>query len=222
MSRFLVVISCVVILSCIAALTTAKPIMVTFGTNKGPIVPRSALPSTPITERSDTPTKPAPVYEVREDTPNPETYKPLVPHQYRTKLLALKPSNLILGTPLDVKYTPSEEKYEVYKKTQLKSLGRTYVGPNLFERQAYEFFDFDKGKTFLQPSVSYIKPQVFADKQKYVPEIGVLYSSGVRYYVPQIFYQVVPDEHQTEIAEEQDQENSVYDKQDHKYFYTTS
>lgn len=209
----------------IATLTTTKPIMVSFGTNKGPIVPRSALPATPITERSDTPTKPAPVYEAREDTPNPETYKPLVPHQYRTKLLSVKPSpNLILGTPLDIKYTPSEEKYDVYKKTQLKSIGRTYVGPNLFERQAYEFSDFGNKKTFLQPSVSYIKPQVFADKRSshFVPEIGIVYSSGVRYYVPQIFYQVVTEEPQNQSNLEQEQENSVYEKQDQKYFYTTS
>lgn len=197
--------------------------MVSFGTNKGPIVPRAALPAIPITERSDVPTQPAAVYEVQEDTPNPDIYRPLLPHQYRTKLLALKPSpNLILGTPLDVKYTPSEEKYDLYQKTQLKSLGRSYVGPNLFERQAYEFSDFNNKKTFLQPSVSYIKPQVFGGKSKIVPEIGIIYSSGVRYYVPQIFYPVVPQEQQTQITQEQEEENSVYDKQDHKYFYTTS
>ncbi|KAL3283014.1 hypothetical protein HHI36_006171 [Cryptolaemus montrouzieri] len=194
--------------------------MVSFGTSKGPIIPRSAYPPSPIS-RSDAPSQPAPVYETSEDLPNPSTYKPLIPHQYRTKLYAVKPpTNLILGTPLDIKYTPSQEKYDVYKKTQLKSLGRTYSGPNLFERQPYEFADGQNRKTFLQPSVSYVKPQVFEKKlsnANSVPEIGIVYSSGVRYYVPQVFYQVYLQE--PNVQNESEQENSVYEKEDQKYFY---
>ncbi|KAK9869679.1 hypothetical protein WA026_003427 [Henosepilachna vigintioctopunctata] len=218
MSHTFKVISWMVIFLSVTTLTTTKPIMVSFGTNKGPIVPRHALPQKAIS-RSDLSTKPAPVYELREDLPNPTTYKPLIPHQYRTKLFAVKPSpNLILGTPLDIRYIPSEAKYDVYKKTQINSIGRTYVGPQLFEKQPYEFSTSNDRKTFLQPSVSYVKPQLFDTKLKrtnLVPEIGIVYSSGVRYYVPQINYQ----ETQQDFSRGEELENSVYHQDDYKYIH---
>ncbi|KAG5872784.1 hypothetical protein JTB14_029298 [Gonioctena quinquepunctata] len=144
-------------LLCLAALVSTKPIMVTFGTNQGPITPRQPK-STAAQERSDVYRVPAPVSEDREDIPNPNTYRPPVPHQYRTKLYSFKPSaNLILGTPLDLKYTPYLQKYNIYKKQLARSfdLGVDYTGPHIFEEQDYEYLGT---KTTLQPSVKYNKP----------------------------------------------------------------
>lgn len=179
--------------------------MVSFGTNQGPIVPRpksSTLQPKTIVARS-----PAPVSEDREDVPNPNVYKPLVPRQYRNKIYSYKPpANLILGTPLDQKYTPTVQKYQLYKKQQFaRSLGLDYTGPHIFERQDYEF---EPKKSRFVTKQQYYQPvkrhDGNANEGKYVPQIGIVYSAGVRYYVPQIY--------------EQEQENSVYDKQDRKYY----
>ncbi|CAH1104978.1 unnamed protein product [Psylliodes chrysocephalus] len=201
-------------LLCLATLPVAHTIMVSFGTNQGPIVPRQPK-STSAQERTIVARSPAPVSEYRDDVPNPNVYKPPYPHQYRTKLYAYKPSaNLILGTPLDQKFTPNSiPKYHYYKKQlQRLNLGADYTGPNIFERQEYEFLP----KTVLIPSVKYNKP-IYAPAEsqnsKYVPEIGVAYSSGIRYYVPQI---IVVNPHQNDVNPRD--ENSVYDVEDQKYY----
>ncbi|CAH0557212.1 unnamed protein product [Brassicogethes aeneus] len=206
-----------------ATLTSTKPIMVTFGTNQGPIVPRQKSPSS-LEPRNIVARSPAPVSEDNEDLPNPSVYKPLVPHQYRTKLLSVRvPPNLVLGTPLDQKYTPSLQKYNLQKKQQQgRSLGTDYTGPHIFEKQGYEFYE-NKPKTTLQPSVRYVKPQYFQQLQqnydnpnnKYVPQIGIIYSGGVRYYVPQF---VPLYQHQQQIQQQKD-ENSIYDHPNEKVYY---
>lgn len=176
--------------------------MVNFGTNQGSITPyyepTTTKPKT-VVARS-----PAPIAEATEDIPNPIVYKPPVPHQYRSKLYSFIPKmNLVLGTPLDIKYTPGLSKYDVYKKQLAKSFGREYKGPHLFERQAYE----DELQKLPQvDGVSYYRQQQ-PQQGNFVPEIGVVYSAGVRYYVPQlVFY-----------AQKEDAENSVYDKNDVKH-----
>lgn len=120
-------------------LAQSKPIMVSFGTNTGPIVPAQPISST---VAPNAPRTPAPVYENVDDIPNPHPYKPLSPHQYRNKIYAFKPHpNLILGTPLDqnFQYNPSLEKHNYYKKLKLaKALGFDYRGPAFFDKQAYE------------------------------------------------------------------------------------
>lgn len=178
--------------------------MVTFGTNQGPIVPRQktvTLQPKTIVARS-----PAPVAEERDDIPDPNVYRAPVPHQYRTKIYAVKPNpNLILGTPLDQKYTPTYNKYQTYKKQQLsRSFGLDYTGPHIFEKQDYEFEP--KKRSWDKPRYYQVKryDNGVGDQGKYVPQIGVIYSAGVRYYVPQIY--------------NEEQENSVYDKQDDKYY----
>ncbi|XP_072396890.1 uncharacterized protein GV1 [Diabrotica undecimpunctata] len=200
---------------CLAVLPTIQPIMVSFGTNQGPIVPRKPK-STASEEGTVVSRSPAPVSEERVDVPNPNTYRPPYPHQYREKLYAYKaPSNLIFGTPLDQKFTPSIPKYHYYKKQLQKlNLGVDATGPHIFEKQDYEFYP----KTLLAPSVRYNKPvyipisnQVTGDKS--VPEIGVIYSSGVRYYIPQV---VVVNQQQP-LPNPKD-ENSVYDVEDAKYY----
>ncbi|XP_019877462.1 uncharacterized protein LOC109605337 [Aethina tumida] len=213
-----------VILVGLAALASAKPIMVTFGTKQGPIVPRQK--STAFQPRNLAARSPAPVSEEREDVPNPQTYTPLVPHQYRTKLLSVKvPSNLILGTPLDQKFTPSLQKYNIQKKqAQGRSLGPDYTGPHIFERQDYEFLDAPQ-KTTLQPSFRYDRPHYYQqiennynlqqDNQRYVPQIGIVYSGGVRYYVPQL----IPQQQREQQIQEQKEQNSVYDHSNEKVTY---
>lgn len=184
--------------------------MVSFGTNQGPIVPREqpqALAPRNIVARS-----PAPVSENVEDTPNPYVYKPLVPLQYRTKLLSFKPSKIIFGTAVDQTYTPSNNRFDFYSK-QGRTLGVDYTGPHVFDRQDYEIFDAKKAKTTLKPSVSYNKPyyqqgERRQDQGKVVPQIGVVYSAGVRYYVPQVTY-----------YDQEEHENSVYDQNDQKDNY---
>jgi hypothetical protein len=201
-----------IVLLCLTTLPFTQSITVTFGTNEGPIVPRP----TKSTQTQETPVEyrnPAPVSEQRVDVPNPNTYRPPLPHQYRGKLFSYKaPLNLIYGTELDKKYSPSIPKYHYYKKQLQKiNLGLDYTGPHIFEKQEYEFYP----KTVLSPSVRYNKP-VFVpitDKTgKYVPEIGVLYSSGVRYYVPQVVI-VNPEQ----LPNPKD-ENSVYDVEDAKNY----
>lgn len=184
----------------------AKPIMVTFGTNQGSITPlyTTTPPPKTIVQRS-----PAPIYETPDDLPNPNTYRPPVPHQYRTKIYSFKPNpNLILGTPIDQKYTPALEKYEIYRKQLAKSIGRDYKGPQFFERQAYEF----EPRKLFKPVRQYYQQQPTQQQNQqgqYVPEIGVVFSSGVRYYVPQIPY----------YGENEVSENSVYDENDTKHVY---
>ncbi|RZC35561.1 hypothetical protein BDFB_010727 [Asbolus verrucosus] len=193
----------------LVTLASTKPIMVTFGTNQGPIVPREK--SIPQTSRSAEVRSPAPVSEETEDVPNPLTYRPIVPHQYRTKIYSQKPlPSLILGTPLDQKYTPSDEKFDIYKK-QGRTVGVDYTGPHIFEKQAYEF----EAKK-LRPAVRFIKPHHYEQEKlqqddKSVPQIGIVYSAGVRYYVPQLVY----DAHK----QDEEQENSVYDSKDEKHVY---
>ncbi|XP_060517285.1 uncharacterized protein LOC132696473 [Cylas formicarius] len=189
----------------LSTLDSCQPIMVDFGVSKGPIIPKE-IPSERPQPKSIVPRSPAPVREVREDVPNPFNYKAPIPHQYRTKIYSFKPSpNLILGTPLDRKYTPSEEKYNVYKKQYRAPIGLDYTGPHTFEP-----LYFVPKKTTLQPSVRYNKQNLQENQNnKYVPQIGVVYSSGVRYYVPQIIYEQRNGE----------EENSVYDKTDEKYYY---
>lgn len=192
------------LLLCWISTSFCKPILVTFGTNQGSITPYVPKPTTPppknVVARS-----PAPIFEATDDIPNPIVYKPLIPHQYRSKLYSFQPNtNLLLGTPLDIKYTPILNKYQIYKKQLAKSLGREYTGPQYFERQPYE----DDLKKLPQVDGSkFQQNQQQTVKQGYVPEIGVVYSSGVRYYVPQlVFY-----------TQNEDAENSVYDKNDVKH-----
>ncbi|GJQ86687.1 hypothetical protein Trydic_g14768 [Trypoxylus dichotomus] len=195
----------------LAALGTSKPIMVSFGTNDGPIVPRQTTTTLP--PRIDA--NPAPVFEKPEDVPNPSIYKPLVPHQYRSKIFSYKPHpNLILGTPLDIKYTPSLNKY-AQKKRQIKSLGTGYRGPQVFEKQDYEY-DLEKQRSPLVEARVAESRSYSEDSSEYqstnqqsnlVPQIGIIYSSGVRYYVPQIY------DHSSE------ENNSVYDGNDRKYYH---
>lgn len=202
-------------------LVNSKPIMVSFGTNPGPIESRQPK-SLSAQERSYSVNKnPAPVSEQQEDTPEPSQYKPLIPHQYRTKLYAVKPSsNLILGTPLDQKFTPALQKYALEKK-HARSIGLDYTGPHFFEVQDYEV---ERAKTQLKPSIRYTRP-LFVPQQepkknenqyfigKYVPQIGIVYSSGVRYYIPQIV------SYKTEPKRNPVDENSVYGVEDQKFHH---
>ncbi|XP_064212727.1 uncharacterized protein GV1 isoform X2 [Tribolium castaneum] len=191
-----------IFLLAVVTLATAKPIMVTFGTHQGPIEPPEQTPK-PAPRAAAAARSPAPVVEETEDVPNPHVYRPLVPHQYRRKIYAQRPPpSLILGTPIDQKYNPALEKFELYQKQQNR--GVEYTGPHVFERQQYEL---EK-----RVPVRYVKPHFYQkEKVKTVPEIGVVYSAGVRYYVPQIVY--------VEPRQDEEQENSVYDHKDEKYFY---
>lgn len=195
-------------------LSSAKPIMVTFGTNQGSITP--LFKTTTARPKEVSARSPAPVFEASDDVPNPIVYKPLVPHQYRSKIYSFKPNpNLILGTPIDQKYTPALQK-GIYKQ-QIKPVGRGYTGPQVFERQAYEFEpqkihyrDQQYHANVPQQHQQQLQqPHQQQQLYKYVPQIGVIYSSGLRYYVPQIAYDYNDEE----------QENSVYDKNDVKAVY---
>ncbi|KAI4464357.1 cilia- and flagella-associated protein 47 [Holotrichia oblita] len=179
----------------LATLGAAKPIMVSFGTNEGPIIPRPTTTTLP----PQIDANPAPVFERPEDVPNPSIYKPLVPHQYRTRILSRKPHpNLILGTPLDIKYTANLNKYN-HKKRQLKSLGIGYRGPQVFEKQDYEY-DLEK-----QRSLS-LAPQA-AESVPILKRLQNIRTGISRYYVPQIY----------DYSGEDD--NSVYDRDDRKYYH---
>lgn len=185
-----------VLIIILATLTSTTPIMVKFGTSDGPITPKEVV--SPRTYRHVGP--PAPVSEVAEDVPNPDVYEPIKPHQYRTKIYAKKPvTSMVLGTPLDIVYTPYIPKSE--RKSDL-NLGVKYTGPHVFERQAYEF-EVERLKLAKPHYVKVTKKSL----EKMVPEIGIIYSSGVRYYVPQLAYENKQDE---------DFENSVYDHPDEK------
>lgn len=191
----------------LVSLGSAKPIMVSFGTNDGPIVPRLTTTTPP----PQLDVNPAPVFERPEDVPNPSIYKPLVPHQYRTRIFSHKPHpNLILGTPLDIKYTASSNKY-AHKKRQLKSLGIGYRGPQVFEKQDYEY-ELEKQRSLSLPPREAESRSISEESSEYqntansVPQIGVIYSSGLRYYVPQIY------------DFSSDESNSVYDRNDRRFY----
>ncbi|KAJ8941015.1 hypothetical protein NQ318_006444 [Aromia moschata] len=209
-------------LLCLVTLASSKPIMVSFGTNEGPIVPRQPKAAT-VQQRTVVPS-PAPVSEIREDVPNPNQYKPLIPRQYRTKIFSLKPpANLLLGTPLDQKYTPALQKKDYSKGL---NLGVDYTGPHIFEKQDYET-EIYNAKKELHRALKYHKPQYYQQVQKtteqtvdanstaatkYVPQIGVIYLAGVRYYIPQVAY-LTPQKN----SQNPEEENSVYDNHDVKY-----
>lgn len=194
--------------------------MVSFGTKQGPIVPPSTTASPPVARRIDYNVQPAPVYERVEDTPNPNIYRAPTPRQYRNKFFTYKPKpNLILGTPLDIKYTPGLGKYEQYKRKTAKAFGFDYKGPQYFEKQAYEYdLEKDKPSQPFSTQVPYYQPaEPRIDARNYqnqphgnlVPSIGIVYSSGVRYYVPQLVYY------------NEDQQNSVYDHHDVKTYHNS-
>lgn len=189
-------------------LSSAKPIMVAFGTNQGSITP--LFKTTTVSPPKDASARsPAPIFEATDDVPNPIVYKPLVPHQYRSNIYSFKPNpNLILGTPLDQKYTPALQ-HNFYRKQQMKPLGRDYRGPQVFDQEIYEFQPQKISKQYSDQQFYPTTPLL--QHYKYVPQIGVIYSSGVRYYVPQIAFN-----------NNDEQENSVYDKNDAKLFYKRS
>ncbi|KAJ8972074.1 hypothetical protein NQ314_000387 [Rhamnusium bicolor] len=213
-------------LLCLVTLASTKPIMVSFGTNQGPIIPKPK--SATLEQRTIVTRSPAPVSEEREDVPNPNQYKPLIPHQYRSKLYSFKPSaNLILGTPLDQKYTPSIQKYNLQRKQYAKNLnlGVDYTGPHIFDKQEYEIYEAKKNLLKYKKPHFYRQIEKRNDDQadnasgnkynsKYVPQIGIIYSAGVRYYVPQIVYY-----NQQQKSENPEEENSVYDAHDVKYYH---
>lgn len=198
--------------------------MVSFGTNQGPIIPRQSKSAT--TQQKTVVTRsPAPVSEEREDVPNPNLYKAPVPHQYRTELYSFRPpSDLVLGTPLDQKYTPSVDKKQQRKQFVRDILGVEYTGPHTFEKQEYELLEAKKNRL----AWKYNKPHYFQQvtkrdegqvelsqdtgDAKYVPQIGVVYSAGVRYYIPQFVYY-----NQPVASDNPDLENSIYDEEDAKY-----
>ncbi|XP_025830561.1 uncharacterized protein LOC108734996 [Agrilus planipennis] len=198
----------ILVLATVLNIPSSNQITVTFGTNTGPIsVPATPVP--PIVNRNARKV-PAPVYEVAEDVPNPYSYKPIIPRQYRAKLLSFSPNpNLILGTPLDQKYTFNYDKYNLYEKQQ--ALGRQYRGPHVFDKQDYELLRKSIKTAYQKNLPAYNGNNNYADvihQRKTVPEIGIVYSSGVKYYVPQIVYK----------REDEEDLNSVYDHDDVKYY----
>ncbi|KAL1497023.1 hypothetical protein ABEB36_008054 [Hypothenemus hampei] len=205
---------CATLIVWLSTLESCRSIMVEFGTSKGPILPKEPVKIANAQTKIVVARSPAPVQEFQEDIPNPNNYQPPIPHQYRTKLYSFKPNpNLILGTPLDQFYTPSVEKYELNRKQYSRHLGPEYTGPHTFEKQDYQVQG--QKKTTLLPSVRYTHQELSHrskpdQQQKYVPQIGIVYSGGVRYYVPHIFYFTPNGQAGVE-------ENSVYDKNDEKY-----
>ncbi|GLV38735.1 hypothetical protein CBL_05734 [Carabus blaptoides fortunei] len=194
----------------VVTLAKASPIMVKFGTKDGPIV----YPITTTTTASPNiyPSLPAPVHENQYDVPNPNVYRPLLPHQYRTKIYKYKPNpNLILGTPLDQKYTPSLQKYSGNPRIP-KSVDFGYTGPQTFGHDdRYQHIDnYGKyEKSQVQPrSYDIVANDQVKSSSKTVPQIGVVYSAGIRYYVPQIVY-----------YDDDAVDNSIYEANDLKYYY---
>lgn len=194
----------------VVSLATASPIMVKFGTKEGPIVVPVTTTTTPTPDSY--PSQPAPVHESQYDVPNPTVYRPLLPHQYRTKIYKYKPNpNLILGTPLDRKYTPSLQKYAEYQRTA-KSVDFGFTGPQTFGHDdSYQHIDnygkYEKGQVQSRSYDTAASDQAKSGS-KTVPQIGVVYSAGIRYYVPQIVY-----------YDEDAVDNSVYEANDLKYYY---
>ncbi|KAK4880004.1 hypothetical protein RN001_008150 [Aquatica leii] len=186
------------------SITPAKPIMVSFGTNQGPIVP----PPSSTTHRTlpQDIREPAPVNEHVNDIPNPSVYRPPVPLQYRRKFLGYKPNpNLILGTAPDQKYFGSSYKFNLYKKEQARALGLDYRGPQFFEIQPYEI-EREQRKALVKSPYANDRNDYWG-KNNEVPEIGIVYSSGVKYYVPQVLLD------QRQYVDH----NQVYDRNDHYY-----
>ncbi|KAJ8979344.1 hypothetical protein NQ317_012940 [Molorchus minor] len=167
---------------CLATLASSKPIMVTFGTNEGPIIPREPKAEATIQQRTIA-TNPAPV----------------------------------------------SRKHNLQKKDFSRdlNLGVDYTGPHIFEKQDYEISNAKKD--LLRQALKYNKPHYYRQiekhnnvqteaphnannpEEKYVPQIGIIYLSGVRYYVPQIVYYPKQESEENSVAE-----NSVYDSQDVK------
>lgn len=190
---------------------SSSPIMVKFGTNDGPIVPAPSTTTTTPAPGAYT-MRPAPVYETPDDIPNPRVYKPLDPHQYRKQIYKYKPNpNLILGTPLDQKYTGRSKNTDYYQK-EARDLGIDYKGPQTFGHQQYER-EYEKNNNYnkidsRQDEFNFRNHPRDQDNTatRTVPQIGIVYSSGVRYYVPQRMYY-------------DDIDNSVYQANDLKYYY---
>jgi len=202
------------VLVALATNVSPKPVMVSFGTNRGPIVPRP--PTT--TEFPQPRIAPAPVSERSDDIPNPSVYRPLVPQQYRNRVLSFRPNpNLILGTAQDQKYLGTSDKFTLLKREQARAIGLDYKGPQFFEVQEYEIEKERQRPTpkqlfqpILQPFQTRRSDQQWSQSRQ-VPEIGIVYSSGVRYYVPQISYD-----------DSDSYQNSVYDGNDVKYLYSNT
>lgn len=192
----------------------SSPIMVQFGTKGGPIIPPTPTSSTPSAAARSYYEAPAPVYEYQDDIPNTSTYAPIKPVQYRNKIYKYRPHpNLILGTPLDKKYILGYDKSgkytNSYRKTRKTPLGLGYTGPQYFEQQEYEKQEYNKPRRLTMNYQQQQQPQVDTRyRSRNVPEIGVIYSSGARYYVPQIVYYGGYD----------DIDNSVYEANDIKYY----
>lgn len=200
-----------------ATIVSSKPIMVSFGTNQGPIVPPPTTTIKPpqIQEQR----APAPVSERSDDIPNPSVYKPLVPQQYRNRILSFRPNpNLILGTAQDQKYLGSSGKFNLLKQQQARAIGLDYRGPQFFEAQEYELEKLRQQqlqagslpKQLFQPIMQPYEARRADAQASLVPEIGIVYSSGLRYYVPQFRYDDNNDD---------SRENSVYGRNDAKYYY---
>ncbi|KAF2892224.1 hypothetical protein ILUMI_13950 [Ignelater luminosus] len=198
-----------------ATIVSSKPIMVSFGTNQGPIVPPPTTTIKPpqIQDRR----APAPVRESSDDIPNPSVYKPLVPQQYRNRIFSFRPNpNLILGTAQDQKYLGSSGKFNLLKQQQARAIGLDYRGPQFFEAQEYELDKLRQQqagalpKQLFQPIMQPYQTRRVDTPRNLVPEIGIIYSSGLRYYVPQFGYDDNNDD---------SRENSVYSKNEAKYFY---
>jgi len=221
-----------VIANC-AVFAVTKPISVSFGTSgrSGPIEPAKPISST---ANPLAPKHAAPVHEEVDDIP-PPSYKPLTPHQYRTQILSQKPKpDLVLGTPVDIKYTPALTRQDLIrqKNNYAQQVGLGYRGPVEFEIQDYQVQEQEKQQKLspaahfvrqyqvqrnddnLQTSASVSKQNVVpyqvvdnnqqphnyyynynSNQQGSVPQIGVIYSSGIRYYIPQYFYQDVNSVH---------------------------
>lgn len=206
-----------IITALLATMASSKPVMVSFGTNQGPIVPRPTT-TTQVPRQVEDRRVPAPVSETSDDVPNPTVYRPLAPQQYRSRLLSFRPNpNLILGTAQDQKYLASSDKFSLLKRQQARAIGLDYRGPHYFETQQYELDkelqrqqQIPTAKQLFQPLMPYNSRRIEEPEDNGVPEIGVVYSSGVRYYVPQFGYY---NDHRDS------QENSINDKNDVNYYY---
>ncbi|XP_071052517.1 uncharacterized protein [Onthophagus taurus] len=205
-----IVIISLILCPFLAIIVSSKPIMVSFGTNQGPIIPiqRSTTLRPPPSRIDVANSAPAPVFERPDDIPNPATYRALIPHQYRRKIYSHKPHpNLLLGTPVDIKYTGRFDRRKELKR-QIKSLGTGYTGPQVFEKQEYEYELEKKNDNFglRRNDEGFTQQNQETYQRNFVPQIGIVYSSGLRYYIPQIDY-----------SRSEEDSNSVYDRDDSRY-----